>query len=149
MAELFAVPVAQRLPINESTPIPLPFYPENHYACLAQEGNMEALCRAWYPVCGKQVSSRTETNIAFGTCAPALSVLLPMQSAAMAAIVAALREGLALEDLKGMVEAAAAALEAAAEPGSGQPSAARRGFKAASGAQYPASLLLEPAQEVC
>lgn len=72
-----------------------------------------------------------------------------MQGAAMAAIVAALRKGLAPEDLKGMVEAAAAALEAAAELGAAQPSAAGRGRKAASGAQEPARLQLELAQEVC
>jgi hypothetical protein len=67
----------------------------------------------------------------------------------MAAIVAALRKGLTPEDLKGMVEAAAAALEAAAEFGTAQPSAAGRGPKAASGAQEPARLQLELAQEVC
>ena len=67
----------------------------------------------------------------------------------MAAIVAALRKGLAPEDLKGMVEAAAAALEAAAEPGSAQPTAAGRGPRAASGAQEAARLQLQLAQEVC
>ena len=67
----------------------------------------------------------------------------------MAAIVVALRKGLTLEDLKGMVEAAAAALEAAAELGAAQPSAAGQGPKAASGAQEPAHLQLELAQEVC
>lgn len=67
----------------------------------------------------------------------------------MAAIVAALRKGLDPDDLKGMVEAAAAALEAAAEPGSAQPSAAGRGPKAASDAQEAARLQLQLAQEVC
>lgn len=83
-----------------------------------------------------------------------LKIVDVVQSAAMSAIVTALRKGVFIEDLRAMMEAAAAALEAAAEQEAAKPSgkatpAARRRATPAADDQEAAPVAIEVAQEVC